>query len=33
VRLCDANGGFFALGEVREYEGGTAIKGIKYFDV
>ena len=33
VRLCDANGQFFALGEVREYEGGAAIKGIKYFDV
>ncbi len=33
VRLCDTNGAFFALGEVREYESGTAIKGIKYFDV
>ena len=33
VRLLDANGQFFALGEAREYEGGTAIKGIKYFDV
>lgn len=33
VRLCDASGAFFALGEVREYENGTAIKGIKYFDV
>ena len=25
--------GFFALGEVREYEGGTAVKAIKQFDV
>lgn len=33
VRLCDTNGAFFALGEVREFEGGSAIKGIKYFDV
>ena len=33
VRICDTNGVFFALGEVREYENGTAIKGIKYFDV
>ena len=33
VRLFDASGHFFALGEVREYESGTAIKGIKYFDV
>ena len=33
VRLCDTEGRFFALGEVREYENGTAIKGIKYFDV
>jgi hypothetical protein len=33
VRLCDASGAFFALGEVRDYENGTAIKGIKYFDV
>ncbi len=31
VRLCDASGRFFALGEVREYEGGTAIKAIKLF--
>jgi tRNA U55 pseudouridine synthase TruB len=29
VRLCDASGAFFALGEVRDYENGTAIKGIK----
>jgi len=33
VRLCDAAGSFFALGEVREYENGTAIKAIKYFNV
>ncbi len=30
VRLCDKNG-FFALGEVREYEDGLAIKAIKLF--
>ena len=30
VRLSDANG-FFALGEVREYEGGPAIKPIRQF--
>lgn len=30
VRICDANG-FFALGEVREYPEGTAIKAIKLF--
>lgn len=30
VRLCDRNG-FFALGEVRDYENGTAIKAIKLF--
>jgi hypothetical protein len=28
VRICDKDG-FFALGEVREYEDGTAIKSIK----
>ena len=31
VRLCDASGTFFALGEVGEYESGTAIKMIKLF--
>lgn len=31
VRLCDADGGFFALGEVGDYEGGTAVKAIKLF--
>lgn len=29
VRICDKAGVFFALGEVREYENGTAIKPIK----
>ena len=33
VRLCKANGDFFALGEVREYEQGSAIKSIKIFDL
>ena len=33
VRICNAAGEFFALGEVREFENGSAIKGIKYFDV
>lgn len=33
VRLCDSNGEFFALGEVREYENGTAIKAIKTFSL
>lgn len=33
VRLCSQNGAFFALGEVREYENGTAIKSIKIFDL
>lgn len=31
VRLYTAEGEFFALGEVREYENGTAIKAIKTF--
>ena len=31
VRICDANHTFFALGEVREYENGPAIKSIKMF--
>ena len=30
VRICDKNG-FFALGRVEEYEGGTAIKSLKLF--
>ena len=33
VRLYGANGEFFALGEVREYENGTAIKAIKTFSL
>ena len=33
VRLCAPTGEFFALGEVREYEDGTAIKAIKTFFV
>ena len=33
VRLCDASGRFFALGEVREYESGTAIAMIKLFEL
>ena len=33
VRLCDERGEFFALGEVREYENGSAIKSIKMFDI
>jgi hypothetical protein len=31
LRLCDSRGGFFALGEVGEYEGGIAVKAIKIF--
>lgn len=31
LRLCDARGQFFALGEVGEYEDGTAVKAIKIF--
>ena len=30
VRICDKNG-FFALGRVEDYEGGTAIKSLKLF--
>ena len=33
VRICTSNGEFFALGEVREYENGTAIKSIKTFSL
>ena len=33
VRIYTANGEFFALGEVREYENGTAIKSIKMFSL
>jgi len=31
VRLCTPNGTFFALGEIREYSEGTAVKAIKVF--
>ncbi len=31
VRILDQNGGFFAIGEVREYENGNAIKATKTF--
>ena len=33
VRICTENGEFFALGEVREYEKGLAIKAIKTFSL
>ena len=33
VRICNEKGEFFALGEVREYENGTAIKAIKTFNL
>ncbi|MBO5938471.1 MAG: tRNA pseudouridine(55) synthase TruB [Clostridia bacterium] len=33
VRLSSADGRFFALGEVRDYEGGSAIKAIKLFEL
>lgn len=33
VRLCSADGSFFALGEVRDYADGTAIKSLKIFDL
>ena len=33
VRLCRADGSFFALGEVREYPDGSAIKSIKLFEL
>ncbi len=33
VRLCDPTGAFFALGEVRAYENGPAIKAIKLFRI
>ena len=31
LRLCDAGGHFFALGEVGEYEDGIAVKAVKIF--
>ena len=33
VRMCDEKGKFYALGEVREYPEGSAIKAIKLFDL
>lgn len=33
VRMCDAYGAFYALGEIRSYEEGTAIKAIKLFSL
>ncbi len=33
VRLCSAEGSFFALGEVRDYPDGSAIKAIKIFEL
>lgn len=33
VRLCSASDAFYALGEVREYEEGSAIKTLKIFDL
>ncbi len=33
VRICDAQGHFFALGQVREYESGSAIAMIKLFEL
>ena len=33
VRLSDASGEFFALGEVFEYENGSAVKAIKFFEL
>jgi tRNA pseudouridine55 synthase len=33
VRILDQNGAFFALGEVREFENGLAVKAIKTFSL
>lgn len=33
IRICREDGTFFALGEVREYEEGSAIKSIKLFEL
>ncbi len=33
VRLCGADGGFFALGEVGEFPGGSAVKAVKLFEI
>ena len=33
VRLCGEDGNFFALGEVRDYPDGSAVKPIKFFNI
>ena len=33
VRMCDSKGVFFALGEVRQFQAGLAVKPIKFFDL
>jgi len=33
VKICNADGHFFALGEIREYEDGSAVKAIKFFEL
>ncbi len=33
VRMRDSNGNFYALGEVKQFNNGTAIKSIKMFDI
>ena len=33
LRMLNKNGEFYALGEVRQYEDGTAVKAIKLFDL
>ena len=33
VRMCDSKGEFFALGEVREFQAGLAVKPIKFFNL
>ena len=33
VRLCSQSGNFYALGEVRDFDGDLAIKAIKLFEL
>ena len=33
VRMCNKQGEFYALGEVRDYPDGSAVKAIKLFDL
>ena len=33
IRMYGTNSGFYALGQIFDYEGGSAIKSIKMFDV